>query len=86
MANLPIIYPQQENDFLDAIKETEVNISTSQFRKFEGITVNQNGQVQDIPIIYGLRKITPIRVFASVSKFDSKKLFETNDAHKLNCK
>lgn len=75
MANLPIIYPQQENDFLKAIKETEVNITTSAFRKFEGITVNQNGQVQDIPVIYGLRKITPIRVFASVSKFDSKKLF-----------
>jgi hypothetical protein len=75
MANLPIIYPPETNDFLENIKETQVNYTTEQLRKFEGINVNQNGQLQNIPVIYGLRKVTPIRAFASVAKSDTKKLY-----------
>jgi hypothetical protein len=69
------IYPPQENDYIENTKEKKLNLDTTQNKKFEGIKFNQDGQIKNIPIIYGLRKITPIRVFASLAKGDNKKLF-----------
>lgn len=68
------IYPQQINDWLMSQFPSDQMVRPEDV-KFQGVEVNASGELINIPVVYGRRRITPPRVFASVKSNNSNILY-----------
>lgn len=68
------IYPQQINEWLESQFPRDQKVRPEDV-KFQGIEINASGELINIPVIYGRRRITPPRVFASVKSNNSNILY-----------
>jgi hypothetical protein len=68
--------PQLPNDWLqDRAQGTEIAMLRSGFRKFDGVELNLNAELINLPVIYGYRRTVAPRVFAAVKYTDSTLLY-----------
>jgi hypothetical protein len=68
------IYPQQLNDWLLAQIPKDA-VASGKELDFQGASENVGGQVINIPVIYGYRKVTGPRVYTSTKAGNSKILY-----------
>lgn len=68
------IHPQPINEWLESQTPSESVIRTVDSR-FEGVEVNESNELVPIPVIYGRRRITGPRIFASVLPSNSNILY-----------
>lgn len=68
------IYPQDINDWLRS-QIPESSIKSGQEIKFDGIQENVSGELVNIPVVYGYRRVTGPRVFTSVKSNNSRVLY-----------
>ena len=68
--------PQLPNDWLqDRAQSTDIALYKNSFRNFDGVELNLNGELVNLPVIYGYRRNIAPRVFASVAFADSTILY-----------
>lgn len=68
--------PQLPNDWLqDRAQGTEIAMLRSGLRKFDGVELNLNAELVNLPVIYGYRRTVAPRVFAAVKYTDSTILY-----------
>lgn len=68
------IYPQDINDWLRS-QIPDSSIKSGQEIKFDGVQENVSGELVNIPVVYGYRRVTGPRVFTAVKSNNSTVLY-----------
>jgi hypothetical protein len=68
------IYPKEINDWLQSQAPSD-KIITAKDVKFDGIQINESGELINIPVIYGYRRIIGPRVYTSLRSDNSNILY-----------
>ena len=62
------------NDWLNPQSNEQV-ITDKTYNKFSGVELNVSGELVNIPVVYGYRRVVPPRVFSQVKPSDNKILY-----------